>query len=245
MWKQEYSNMFELEDEYWWYRGLHELIERYVRFKARASRPNIIDAGCGSGKLMSIMSRYGDVTGFDMSEDAIRFSRERGHENVTVQDINDWEPPSDTYDIATCIDVLCHEAVPSVDAILRKFHACLKKDGFVILNLPSFDILARHHDIVVRTVRRCRKKPFSRQLEGAGFEVAVSSYRLPFLFSAIILMKALSRYSPSREPESDLKALPKIVNSLLTYRNFLENAFIYHGIPMPFGSSLFVVARKV
>jgi hypothetical protein len=32
---------------------------------------------------------------------------------------------------------------------------------------------------------------------------------------------------------------------LLTYRNFLENALIYYGIPMPFGSSLFVVARKV
>jgi SAM-dependent methyltransferase len=244
MWKQEYSNMFELEDEYWWYRGLHDLIERYVRFEARTSRPNIIDAGCGSGKLMSIMSRYGDVTGFDMSEDAIHFSRERGHENVTIQDINDWKPPSDTYDIATCIDVLCHEAVPDVDAILRKFHSCLKHKGILILNLPSFDVLARHHDVVVRTVRRCRKRPFGRQLRNVGFEVRVSSYRLPFLFSSILLMKFFSKFTSPKEPESDLKALPTMVNSLLTYRNYLENVFIYHGIPMPFGSSLFVVARK-
>jgi hypothetical protein len=59
-------------------------------------------------------------------------------------------------------------------------------------------VLARHHDVVVRTVRRCRKRPFGRQLRNVGFEVRVSSYRLPFLFSSILLMKFFSKFTESR-----------------------------------------------
>ena len=118
MWKQEYSNMFELEDHYWWYRGLHDLIELYVRRLSQKGRPRILDAGCGSGKLMTLMSRYGDVAGFDFSDDAIRYSKERGIVSVTTQDLNEWDPPCGTYDIVTCIDVLCHGAIRDVDAIV-------------------------------------------------------------------------------------------------------------------------------
>lgn len=244
MWKQEYTNMFELEDNYWWYRGLHELIERFVRARSQKGRPIILDAGCGSGKLMTILSRYGEVSGFDFSDEAIRYSKQRGLEWVSKQDLNQWEPSPDAYDIVTCIDVLCHGAVRDVASVMRKFHRCLRKEGRLILNLPAFEILKRHHDIVVNTVRRCRRKEFGLLLEREGFEVELSSYRLPHLFVIILVRKLIARLESQRPPRSDLKAMPPFMNSFFLYKHRIENMLIYRGLPIPFGSSLFVIASK-
>jgi 2-polyprenyl-3-methyl-5-hydroxy-6-metoxy-1,4-benzoquinol methylase len=44
--------MFEFENDYWWYRGLHELTRHYVvKFKHAKSNEElrILDAGCGTG----------------------------------------------------------------------------------------------------------------------------------------------------------------------------------------------------
>jgi SAM-dependent methyltransferase len=244
MWKQEYTNMFQLEDEYWWYRGLHELIERYVRDESHRQRPNILDAGCGCGKLMTIMSRYGEVSGFDFSEDAIRFCKERGFENVTQQDLKEWEPPHEAYDIVTCIDVLCHRAVPDVGDVLAKFRQSLKPHGVVILNLPAFEILKRPHDTVVNTVRRSHKKETNRVLREQGFDIEVSSYRLPFLFVVIAVRKLISVFESEGPPASDLRPIPSFLNALLLLKHRGENGLIASGLTMPFGSSLFIVARK-
>jgi SAM-dependent methyltransferase len=244
MWKQEYANMFQLEDEYWWYRGLHELIERYVRDESKDRRLSILDAGCGCGKLMTIMSRYGEVSGFDFSEDAIRFCKERGFDDVTQQDLNEWEPPNEAYDVVTCIDVLCHRAVSDVGSVLAKFHRSLKPHGVVILNLPAFEILKRAHDTVVNTVRRSHKRETNHVLLEEGFGIEVSSYRLPFLFVVIAVRKLLSAFEPEGPPASDLRPIPSFLNALLLLKHRGENSYIYNGLPVPFGSSLFIVARK-
>lgn len=244
MWEQEYTNMFELEDDYWWYRGIHELIEHYVRQKAAGERLDILDAGCGTGKLITILNRYGKVTGFDFSEEAVRYCRTRGIESVTIQDLNEWESPGPVYDVVNCIDVLCHGAIRSVSSVLSKFHSCLKSEGLMLLNLPAFECLRRQHDIVVNTVRRCRKKDFVPLLHDAGFEIQVSTYRLGFLFKVILVSKVFGTFKIRKTPTSDLKVLPPFLNSFLLFLNRVENTMISKGISIPLGSSLFVVARK-
>jgi 2-polyprenyl-3-methyl-5-hydroxy-6-metoxy-1,4-benzoquinol methylase len=244
MWKQEYTNMYELEDDYWWYIGIHELIEHYVREEAAEKRLNILDAGCGTGKLMTILDRYGDVTGFDFSEEAVRYSRERGADNVSIQDLNEWDPPRRAYHVVTCIDVLCHSAIRDVSSILAKFHSSLEEGGLLILNLPAFECLRRQHDIVVNTVRRCRRRPFRDTLREAGFTVEVASYRLAVLFLIILMRKLLGVFEARNKPASDLKVLPPAVNSLMLSLNRAENVLISRGLYPPLGSSLFVVARK-
>ena len=76
---REYRVMFEIEEEYWWYRGLrvllHGLIEQYVAADGSAK---ILDAGCGTGKNLQILARHGDAWGVDIAAEAIQFCRMRG-----------------------------------------------------------------------------------------------------------------------------------------------------------------------
>ena len=75
--QREYRRMFEVEDRHWWYVGLHELILAQVgRIAASAGEPlRILDAGCGTGRLMELLASAGSVEGCDISPDAVAFCR--------------------------------------------------------------------------------------------------------------------------------------------------------------------------
>ena len=80
---EEYEVMYQVEDHHWWYLGMEQitchLLDRYLpRDRNRALK--ILDAGCGTGAVMKYLCRYGEVTGFDFSAEALRFSQKaRAH----------------------------------------------------------------------------------------------------------------------------------------------------------------------
>jgi 2-polyprenyl-3-methyl-5-hydroxy-6-metoxy-1,4-benzoquinol methylase len=191
------------------------------------------------------LKKYGEVTGFDYSLEAISYCKESMLENVFQQDLNFWTPPSDHFDIIVCLDVLYHSAVKSDVEVLKKFHQALKCNGICIINLPAFPVLYRNHDRAVNTKKRYRRKETELLLEKAGMQVKMASYRLPHLFWAIFLKKILLSWLAEPKSESDLKRLPAWLNTILFYLHSLENKLIAAGLPIPFGSSLFLVAQKI
>jgi SAM-dependent methyltransferase len=236
--------MYALEDRYWWYRGVHDLIVRCLRNEVGARRLRILDAGCGTGKLMTLLAPFGDVSGIDGSEDALRFCRERGLSNVAFADLNRWEAKGAAYDVITSIDVLCHESIRDVGAVVAKLGEALVPGGLLMLNLPAFESLRRQHDVVVQTVRRYRREEFLPLLRGRGFRIEVATYRLPVLFCLIRTKMALFRDRPGVEPRSDLRTISPAIDEMLWQMNRLENWAILRGARFPVGSSLFVVARR-
>jgi SAM-dependent methyltransferase len=238
----EYVNMFVLEDRFWWYRGIHDLILDYLR-KRRPGLLHILDAGCGTGRLMTLLAPLGEVTGIDASEQALQYCRDRGLSRVEIVDLNEWSPGA-SYDVITCIDVLCHESVKAIEPVLDQFYRGLRPGGILILNLPAFESLRREHDEVVQTVRRLREEDLLPLLREKGFEIELTTYRLPALYYMILLRK---RLVPPREhavPESDLRMISPLLDRLLWWMNWLENRAVLAGLRFPVGSSLFVVARR-
>jgi SAM-dependent methyltransferase len=240
----EYTNMYLLEDCYWWYRGIHDLILRYFIKEAGARRLRILDAGCGTGKLLTLLAPLADVSGIDGSEDALRFCRERGLSNVAFADLNSWEGKGAAYDVITSIDVLCHESIRDVGGVVGKLGEALVPGGVLMLNLPAFESLRRQHDAVVHTVRRYRKEEFLPLLERRCLRVEVATYRLPVLYCLIRMKKAIFPEKPGVEPSSDLRTIWRAFDDLLWQMHRLENWAILRGARFPVGSSLFVVARR-
>ncbi|WP_045219574.1 class I SAM-dependent methyltransferase [Desulfonatronum thioautotrophicum] len=243
--QSEYPRIHSLETSYWWYRGLHELVEAVLREKSllHGKRLRILDAGCGTGRMMQVAAAYGHVHGLDCSREAVAFCRKNGLNNARCQDLNEWTPLEQTFDVILSLDVLYHAAVSSDSDVIRAFHFALRPRGLCIVNLPAFPILFRNHDLAVHTKRRYRRKPAIRLFEESGFTVQRVTYRLPQLFAVILLKKALQSICGQKE-ESDLRQLPGWLNSLLLGLVRLENRMILSGQTMPFGSSLFLVAQK-
>ncbi len=234
--------MHDFETNYWWYVGLHELIMYIVNKKSRGEQLSILDAGCGTGRLLELLDKH-KTKGFDFSDDAISFCQQKGLDNVFKQDINTWQS-EEKYDVITSIDVICSTGINNYKKILQNFYSGLKKDGILILNLPAFEILRRNHDKAVFVGKRFRINELKKSLKKAGFNINFISYRLPFLFFIILLEKAFQKIFKREKAESDLKELPKFVNSFFLFLNRVEN-FFFRFISNPFlGSSVFVVAKK-
>jgi SAM-dependent methyltransferase len=80
---EEYEVMFHAEDHHWWYLGMERitcgLLDQTV---GRGRNLRVLDAGCGTGAVMQYLKPYGRVVGFDLSAEALRFSRQRGHDRL-------------------------------------------------------------------------------------------------------------------------------------------------------------------
>lgn len=245
--KNAYNEMFAVEDTHWWYIGLHDLVSLLLIKLFPHRTLKIFDAGCGTGGLLSILRRVGhEAEGMDCSEEALSFCHKRGLDNVFKADINDWIPRSNTYDLITLLDVLYHEWVPNEIKVLRSMATGLKDDGVIMLNYPAFPILSRQHDSVVMTRERYTKKTLINILKEAGLTPTLISYRLPHAYIILLLLRLfVDGKIRDQNAKSDIADIPsKLVNQALIHINKLENHIIAWGFSIPFGSSLFVVARK-
>jgi 2-polyprenyl-3-methyl-5-hydroxy-6-metoxy-1,4-benzoquinol methylase len=243
--KQEYGIMYHIEDHFWWYRGLHEIVEYFVRAQAATAKLPlaIFDAGCGTGRMMQRIANAGSVEGIDYSDEALLFCKQRGIDSAVQQDLNTWAPQK-RYDVIISLDVLCHATIKSEETILQRFYDALTPGGLLILNLPAFNFLMRQHDRAVYTKKRFTKNPTLATLKGLGFHTVTGTYRLPWVFFIMLAKKMLDKFSSGKNAASDLKPLPNWINSLLLLANRIENRLIVAGIPMPVGGSLFIVVRK-
>ena len=245
----EYRRMFEAEDSHWWYVGLHELIMHSVSAEAaRIGRPlQILDAGCGTGRLLQLMSVYGDVEGYDASEEAVSYSRMRGVA-ASLADLNNLQLEPAGYDIITSIDVLYHAGIRDDVDVLKRLYAALRPGGLLILNLVAHEFLRSSHDVAVHTRERYTRQTLLRRVSTAGFSPEFATYRVCSLFPLIAGYRLLHRRSRADTADvqtitSDVVVPPPIINSLLLAVIRLENRLMKR-YALPCGSSIFVCARK-
>lgn len=245
----EYERMYRAEGQHWWYLSLHELILHHVRREAeKRGRLAILDAGCGTGRLMELMAPFGSVAGCDQSPLALRFCSDRGLENAFPADLNNADLGRDRYDLITSIDVLYHQAVQDELVILSRFKDALKPGGCLILNLVAFESLRSTHDIAVQTRRRYRRSEVQQLLCSAGLEVEQLSYRPCLPFPAVAAYRSWCRITTdTSKPElvaSDVELPHPLLNRIMLAACRMENALIARGVRLPFGTSVFAVARR-
>jgi SAM-dependent methyltransferase len=243
--KDEYFRMFEQESVHWWYRGLHDLVKRYVRRLSAEKSLNILDAGCGTGKLLEILKRFGEVAGIDHSPEAIALCAQRGLTNLGKEDLNTWEPRPGEYDFIFSNDVLSDAGIETEFAVVQKFHSALKPKGYLMMNLPAFVCLRRAHDLAVSIQKRYKKNDIVPELQNIGFDCIRAGYRLPLLFVFILLRKSLPRFfGKDSAVTSDLFPIPLLLNEFLYSLHRFENLLFVSGIPFFAGSSLFLICQK-
>jgi len=244
----EYQRMREAEEQHWWYAGLHDLAIRWIQREAtRIHHPlAILDAGCGTGRLCQLMQPFGTVTGCDRHPLAVAATAARGIQRVLQRDLGTDKLGDKEYDLITCMDVLYHRAVTDAAATLQNLHQALKPGGLLLGHVAAFEFLRGDHDVAVHTRRRYRRQELARLLQAAGLKIEFISYRLPLCLVPALLWRCRSRHRPlQRELHSDIAwRNPAGMNRWLTSLIRIENRLLLAGWRMPFGTSLFVSARK-
>src|SRR4051794_29880810 len=104
----EMQAMLSSDEEHWWYRGRRRVLRAQLDRLPLEPAARLLDAGCGSGRTLDELARYGRVWGVDVSPDAVETARSRGHADVRVARVEELPFADQTFDVVTCLDVVEH-----------------------------------------------------------------------------------------------------------------------------------------
>jgi ubiquinone/menaquinone biosynthesis C-methylase UbiE len=242
-----YQTMRDFEDTYWWYTGLRSRVVAHVsKIINGKSGVQVLDGGCGTGGMMQVLkNKFPEIVivGIDYSTQALHATRERCISAVGNASVEELPFGAELFDIVISLDVLETRGVDDVKA-LKEFHRVLKKGGMLLLNLTAFECLRGQHDDAAHVGRRYTKKTLMPLLLQAGFVQQSVTYWNALFFPLLLFWRPVSRlFADTAVPLSDLKPLPRFANKMLTWLIMKELQFSLK-VPLPFGSSIFVVAQK-
>ena len=237
----EYQKMARLEGTLWWYRALHEWVLSKLGSVADLTDKIVLDSGCGSGGLLRVLDqKYENVNflGLDFNSVALNLTREKAKVQLIQGSVNQIPLPSGAVDLVLSIDVLYHNEVDEQSALLE-FYRCLKAGGRVLVHVPAYRWLYSYHDRQVHTRTRYSASQLRRAMIRAGFEDIITGYRLAVLLPLLIAKRTLSRRT-----QSDVDAIPNVLDRIFYEIARLERRLADKGLVIPFGSSVWAIARK-
>lgn len=239
---REYQNIFEQEENHFFYVSLHRMVMRLIE-KYSAGRLEILDAGCGTGGLMKMIAKYGAVKGIDFSLEAVRLSRKR---KLKVEQASVLKLPfkAKTFDLVTCIDVLYHRSIVSDVKAMSELKRVLKKNGILIIRVQADKSLKTAHDRFVHSRRRYTLEELIRKLKKTGLEIELISYIHSPLWPIAKIKMMVEKIINDKSSESGVVALPRPINQLLTWILNRESDLVLKGFRPPFGQGIIAVCRK-
>jgi SAM-dependent methyltransferase len=232
------------EADHFWFHGFRRFVSPVVAELA-AGRPGLrlLDCGCGTGANLGLLAPHGRSVGFDVSEGGLALARKAGRA-VAKGDVTCMPIVSDSCDVVASFDVL--QCVADDRAALREIARVTRPGGAVILTLAALEVLSGDHAEVWQEQRRYSPAMARQRVEEAGLRVERTTYMFGLLFPMMLGVRVLQRLTrPFRTVRDDIDiAVPPFpVNYVLSAVVRIEAA-VAGFLPMPFGSSLLVVARK-
>lgn len=253
----EYDAMAKIEATHWWFHGTRQCFDtvllRTGLLPELRQRP-ALDAGCGTGANLKWLTERFESTplwGFDVSENAVQYSRSLNPEAmVWQQDLcRADEIQSDVMphlivssDVLYCIDRKAGEVG------LKSLCDRLPSRGCLLLHLPACQWLYSEHDAAVKTQQRYSRGDVARLLDELGLHCELLTYRMFLLLPLVVLRRLKSIVfgvsATSDAAQSELVLPSRIINWLLDSIVSVENFGLSLGLNYPIGSSLIAIGRK-
>lgn len=243
----EYGVMFKVENGYWWYRGLRNLLKALLpRYIPRDTNALILDAGCGTGANLQLLQTYGHAIGIDIAREALDYCRLRGvpSDRLLVASVTDLPFAAQSFDAVVSFDVICN--IPDDVGAFDQVAHILKPGGYFIVQLPAYQWLWSMHDVAVGHQRRYSSGDTRAKLEQAGLRVVRMMHTNAFLLPLVAVERLVRRYAMEHRAPivSDLQLnVPAWLNQLLSMVYQIEIAFAAR-VDFPIGLSLIAVAQK-
>jgi ubiquinone/menaquinone biosynthesis C-methylase UbiE len=236
--------MFEVEDDYWWFRAKRALVKSLLRRYVGRSPARLLDLGCGTGgTLQSFATEASLSIGAERSDLALGFCRERGLSKLVRASAERLPFRADSIDLLLCLDVLYHRGVVDDRAVLVECFRILRGGGITVITDSALPWLSGPHDEAVHARKRYRLGELTELVRAAGFRVLKQSYANSLLFLPAAGYRLARRWLGAREARSDLVALPRLGQRLLEAVMAAER-WLLRWVDLPIGTSIVVVAEK-
>ncbi len=221
-------------EESWWYRGRRRIISSALRAVHTSPTDSVLDFGAGYGAMRPILSTFGaHVYAFEPVPDVVAHVQAEGYEAVFE---TESEALSRQYGLVGIFDVLEH--IEADGSQLQRIHTAISQQGTLVVTVPASMLLWSGHDVQNQHYRRYSRRTLRSVVEKAGFEVMFVNY-----WNTILYPLALIARVTGNSGESSF-SMPRIIDNLF-YACIIVESVLMRWIPLPFGVSLVLVAKKV
>lgn len=244
---EQYERYYKLEDNYWWFIGMRDILLRSLKniFKNYKDEKNIriLDIGCGTGMVIRDLERFGNVIGLDNETRALEFCKKRGIDKLILGDGNHLPFKENVFDLITAFNIIEH--VDNDTGLIKGINRVAKNNSWVAISTAAFNFLWSQHDIVNKHKRRYTKgklKDIIRKHLAVKKITYLNCILFPFIWLGIILTNLLK--VKLHNPSSGFYPVPKFINKILIFILRLESVLLQK-FNLPFGVSLLCIAKKV
>lgn len=238
---------YRAERTHFWFRGFRRFVTPWLAKAARGRADlTLLDAGCGTGANLDLLSVHGRAFGFDLTMRGLEFAHAHGRTRVARASIGAIPHRDATFDLVTSFDVLYGLPDEVEQAAAREIARVLKPGGAALITTAAFESLRGGHGTFANELRRYTRASLSALLEQHGLRVEATSYTHASLFPLIYGVRAWQRWrgGGTAEPsEGEISTPAAPVNAALTAVLAAES-WLARVTPLPFGSSVIALARK-
>lgn len=246
----EYRFLCELEDHHWWFVGMRKVVAALLDGAVPSPSRRFLDAGCGTGLMMSWLRRYGQTPamfGLDYDPRAVRYTSARGEKCVVRGSIAAMPFPAESFDVVTSFDVLDSFRVADARGPFAELARVVRPGGILLVRVPAFQFLYSQHDRAVYTEHRYTARELRARLEEQGLTVQRVTYANTILLPVVFVWRWLTRRGRA-DPQSDVRPLPRALrwlNPILAGLFAIEAAWLKM-LPwrLPVGVSVMALAQK-
>lgn len=235
-----YERIQELEQDHWWFAGRRAILARLIGALGLPKDARILEAGCGAGGNLRLLSRFGTVRAMEPDAPSRRYVAE--HWGVQVDDgaLPDglpYEPAS--FDAVCCFDVIEH--VDDDAGAVKALTGLLVPGGRFVATVPAYQWMWSHHDEQHHHKRRYTCRQVVELFESAGLEVEKASYFNAVLFAPAAVIRLAKNLLGLKGADDAMP--PRPLNALLSGLFSAEAGWLARG-SLPFGLSIVIIGRK-
>ncbi len=231
------------EKTYWWHAGRLRIIEKELaRQTDRKKSLKILNIGCGTGGTVRMLEKFGEVVNVDASDEAIKFMKKNGFDNIIKVDGINLPFDSVVFDMVCAFDVLEH--IDKDTDAMREWRRVLKPNGKIMMTVPAYQWLWSAHDESLSHYRRYTTRRLRAIAKTVNLRPIKLTYAIVFSFILVVGFRLLaSVFKKKTTSESSYVELPRVVNNLFIGLLFIE-ASLHGFLKFPFGTSVLAVFKK-
>ena len=229
----------EEDRQHWYFRGRMAVLRGALRRVLPRRRLRLLEIGCGTGHVLGGLGEFGEAVGIEANDALLAVARAAGLDARKGALPDDLPITPGWADVVLLLDVIEH--LDDDVAALRAARRVLREGGMLVVTVPAYPWLWSGHDVALGHRRRYVAAGLRRLVDGAGYCVERLSYFNTVLFPVIVGTRLYKRWRG--DDRHDLRRPGPVLNTVLERLFSLER----HVVPtraLPFGTSLFVVARR-
>ena len=237
-----FQKMLKLESSHWWFVARRKIIQKAINNLDLPRNIRILDAGCGNGDNLSLLSTFGDLVAFEKNEYALKTAKSKKIGEIYKAELPDKLPNTvkTNFDLIVLLDVLEH--IDDDSKSLTTVRKLMNNKGIILITVPAFQWLWSEHDVIHHHKRRYSKSELREKLDSSGFRIKYISYFNTLLFPFALVERIGQKIFSSSNPE--ILELPNNKINFLLEKIFSLEAIFMNKISLPFGLSLVAIAEK-